>query len=210
MENKEDQPQSPELVAESISFKSPEKVHEFFLDVIQTLVQDRTQLASLFKDLQQSYSQLYFYSHFLLDTVQSLIPLYYSFEEFQDAFTRENIKLKQENAKLSQKVMYESYLNREYSQKLFTIESRQSRLNSELVDCKVLKSSLEKRVSQMGKEMQELLDRLKAQQDAKKQAIQELEGFKREKDFIGQQIREFRALLIDFTTQDEEEEEVRS
>ena len=52
---------------------------------------------------------------------------------------------------------------KEYSQKIFSLESRQTRLNKDLIECRLVKHSLEKRVTQMGKEMQELLDRLKVQ-----------------------------------------------
>lgn len=75
------------------------------------------------------------------------------------------------------------------------------------MDCKIAKSSLEKRVTQSGKEMHELLDRLKIQQDAKRKAVQELEGQRREHEFIGQQIKEFRALLVELTEMIEDEDE---
>lgn len=40
-----------EIQTENLSFKSAEKVYEFMLDVIQSLVQDRGKLAQLFKDM---------------------------------------------------------------------------------------------------------------------------------------------------------------
>jgi hypothetical protein len=50
--------------------------------------------------MQQSYAQLFFYAHYLLELNQRLIPAYVHYMEFQDAHIRANNQLKAELATL--------------------------------------------------------------------------------------------------------------
>ncbi len=43
---------SDEIQSDNLSFKSAEKVYDYMMDVIQSLVTDRGKLAQLFKDMQ--------------------------------------------------------------------------------------------------------------------------------------------------------------
>lgn len=51
-------------------------------------------LAQLFTDMQQSYAQLFFYAHYLLELNQRLIPAYLHYSETADSYVRAINKFK--------------------------------------------------------------------------------------------------------------------
>eukprot|EP00347_Sterkiella_histriomuscorum_P004216 403361302 len=186
---------SEEILGENLAFKSADKVYDFMLDVIQSLVTDRGKLAQLFKDLQQSYSQLFFYSHYLLDLNQSLMPVYSHYNEFSDIQLKANSKLKQENQWLTQKIQYESYTNKDNSERLKMMESRYLGLQAELVDHRFNRQNSDKKMRQLNTEIQELLEKLKEHQKKKLDAQKQLEIVKRERSYLSQTLREFKLHL---------------
>jgi len=66
--------------------------------------QDKASLAQFFRDIQQSYSQLYFYAHFLLDTCQSLAKAQVLFGEQDEKAARAIEKLKGDVSYLKKKL----------------------------------------------------------------------------------------------------------
>lgn len=78
-----------------MSFKSAEKVYQYMADVTEAVGKTyKGHLAQLFTEIQQSYAQLFFYSHYLLEMVQKLFPAYTHLLEFQEWHVRANAKLR--------------------------------------------------------------------------------------------------------------------
>eukprot|EP00347_Sterkiella_histriomuscorum_P024124 403332226 len=180
---------------QNLNFKSAERVHEFLMEVIQNLVQNRGQLAQLFKDIQQSYSQLFFYIHYLFGLSQSLIPVYTNYQEFQDIHIRTINKLKGENQWLQSKLQYESYSTKDQLEQIKTLESRSMQQKAELVDLRINRQKADKRVQQLTQELNELIEKLKSQSLQKTEAQRELDQIKRERNFLNESMKELKMMF---------------
>ncbi|CDW91492.1 UNKNOWN [Stylonychia lemnae] len=181
---------------QSLNFKSAEKVHQFLMDVIQHLVQNRGQLAQLFKDMQQSYSQLFFYIHYLFDLTQTLIPVFTNYQEFQDIHLKAINKLKSENAWLQSKLQYESYSNKEQQDKIKMFDTRIQTQQNELIDLRSKKTNAEKRVLLLTREMNELLEKLKTSSLQKNEALRDLEQVRRERNYLNELMKELKLMFV--------------
>lgn len=69
------------------------------------------------------------------------------------------------------------------------------KIQADLVESKITKQNVEKRMRQMGMEITELLERLKAQQSIKSEAQKELEMVKRERNYLGQSLQELKRMF---------------
>ncbi len=66
------------------------------------------------------------------------------------------------------------------------------KVQSELVDSRLTKSSLEKRNKQMTAEIHELIEKLKNVSMAKNEAVKELEVVKKERNFLSESMKELK------------------
>ena len=66
------------------------------------------------------------------------------------------------------------------------------KVQSELVDSRLSKSSLEKRNKQMAAEIHELIEKLKNVSMTKNEAVKELEVVKKERNFLSESMKELK------------------